>query len=294
MAASSPTDRQIQFPNEYFHTVVLETLWHPDGVYNGDSVREDVRVVMRGTGFFYRIEGAPFLVTARHMFTTRAWRTNSWMPHPVHAVTPTAMRIHLRVATPSGEFDAEKLQYVDFVVPLVDTEGNPAWFEHPRGISVDLAARQLLDLPIDGMHFLPLEPKDAAYGDEPRFWVTQDVFIVGHPFGLNHGYLWPIWIRGSVASEPSLFFNYKEDEYPLFLVDSRTRPGNSGSPVFLMRRHFTDLNTDGDALPRSRLLGVYTGRINEESDLGIVWHIGEVDRMCRAMQNPAKESLSQR
>ena len=132
-------------------------LWHPDGVYNGDSVREDVRVVMRGTGFFYRIEGAPFLVTARHMFTTRAWRTNSWMPHPVHAVTPTAMRIHLRVAT-LGEFDAEKLQYVDFVVPLVDTEGNPAWFEHP-GISVDLAARQLLDLPIDGMHFLPLEPK---------------------------------------------------------------------------------------------------------------------------------------
>ena len=117
-----------------------------------------------------------------------------------------------------------------------------------------------------GCTFFRSSPKDAAYGDEPRFWVTQDVFIVGHPFGLNHGYLWPIWIRGSVASEPSLFFNYKEDEYPLFLVDSRTRPGTSGSPVFLMRRHFTDLNTDGDAF-RAHVFSVYTGRINEESDL---------------------------
>jgi hypothetical protein len=44
---------------------------------------------------------------------------------------------------------------------------------------VDIAARPLDDLPIDELHFVPLEPKDAAYGSEPRFWVTDDVYIVG-------------------------------------------------------------------------------------------------------------------
>jgi hypothetical protein len=154
---------------------------------------------------------------------------------------------------------------------------------------VDVAALPLVDAPFEGMHFLPLEPKDAAYGSEPRFWVMQDVFIVGYPFGLNHGYLWPLWIRGSVASEPTLLFTYKDDEYPLFLVDSRTRPGNSGSPVFLRRRHFTETAAD-DALPRSRLIGVYSGRINEQSDLGIAWHIGEVERMCRAVRRASKQA----
>jgi hypothetical protein len=153
---------------------------------------------------------------------------------------------------------------------------------------VDIAARPLDDLPFDEIHFLPLEPKDQAYGSEPRFWVTDDVYIVGYPFGLDHGFYWPIWIRGTVASEPSLNFTYKDEQYPLFLVDSRTRAGQSGSPVFLPRRHFTDLTTDPEALPRSRLLGVYTGRINAESDLGLTWHIGEVERMLTAEQNASK------
>ena len=29
------------------------------------------------------------------------------------------------------------------------------------------------------------------------------------------------------------------------------------------------------------LLGVYSGRVNAESDLGFVWRMGEVDLICR-------------
>jgi hypothetical protein len=169
-AKAGPGDLDIQFPNEYFHTVIVESLWHPDGVVdeNGNA-RKDVRVCMRGTGFFYRIDGADFLVTARHMFTHRAWRTNDWLDD-VHSVTPTYARIQLRVEPEGEKFDAERLQFVDFLFPLVDGEDeNPVWLEHPRGFGVDVAALPLVNAPFEGMHFLPLEPKDAAYGNEPRF-----------------------------------------------------------------------------------------------------------------------------
>lgn len=74
----------------------------------------------------------------------------------------------------------------------------------------------------------------------------------------------------------------------MFLIDARTRSGQSGLPVFLMRRHFAD-DRGNHALPRSRFVGVYSGRANDEAanpsnplpaDLGFVWHAGEVDRIC--------------
>jgi hypothetical protein len=280
---------QIHLPNEYFHTVTVETLWHPEGVVDPDSgeVRADVRVCMRGTGFFYRIDKADFLVTARHVFTQRAWRTNDWLDPPIQSVTPTYVRLQLRAAPEGGTFDAEKLDYIPYAIPLVDDDENPQWLEHPLGYKVDIAALPLLGVDMDELHYLPLEPKDAAYGDDWRFWVTDDVFIVGYPFGLDHGFFWPLWLRGTVASEPTLMFLYNGDEFPMFLVDSRTRPGNSGSPVLLPRRHFTD-TTDDDALPRSRLVGIYSGRINEQSDLGITWHIRELDLLCRSAKRAPK------
>jgi Trypsin-like peptidase domain len=290
------SDYDMQMPNEYFHTVAIQTVWHPNGGVPQDEVvdpeAQDGNILlggakhcMQGTGFFYRLNRRNFLITARHCFTGRAWRTNEYLEPPV---TPTHLRMRLRLKPKSENFDANQLLSVEFCLRLVDEDCNPLWFEHPRGPQVDVAARPLDDLPIDELHFVPLEPKDAAYGAEPRFWVTDDLYIVGYPFGLDHGFFWPIWIRGTVASEPTLLFTYKEEQYPLFLVDSRTRTGQSGSPVLLPRRHFTEVTDDEEALPRSRLIGVYTGRINPESDLGLAWHIGEVDKMCRAKQNAPK------
>lgn len=284
----------IQFPNEYFHSVSISTLWHPDGGVAPDEVvnpedgtlRPGVQPCKQGTGFFYRFGGRNFLVTARHCFTDRAWRTNEYLKPPV---TPTHLSMRVRSRPSSGVLDADHLRFIDFCLHLVDEDENPLWLEHPRGFQVDIAARPLDDLSVDELLFLPLEPKDAAYGTDPRFWVTDDVYTVGYPFGLDHGCLWPIWIRGTVASEPALYFPYKGEEYPLFLVDSRTRPGQSGSPVFLRRRHFTDETSD-DVLPRFRLIGIYSGRLNEESELGFAWHIGELDRLCLAAQYASKSN----
>jgi hypothetical protein len=57
--------------------------------------------------------------------------------------------------------------------------------------------------------------------------ITQQLSIVGYPFGRTGGGGFPIWVQGWIATEPSIDF----DALPCFLIDSRTRPGQSGSPV---------------------------------------------------------------
>lgn len=68
-----------------------------------------------------------------------------------------------------------------------------------------------------------------------------------------------------------------------------TRSGQSGSPVFLMRRTFAD-DVGDQELRRTRFVGLYSGRANDEAansdnplpaDLGFVWHVGAVDEVCR-------------
>jgi hypothetical protein len=80
-------------------------------------------------------------------------------------------------------------------------------------------------------------------------------------------------MKGAMASEPSIDFDNK----PCFLIDARTRQGQSGSPVITFTSGGFVTKTDGVAAvvtgQHYDLLGVYSGRINEQSDLGKVWKV---------------------
>jgi hypothetical protein len=285
-------DLKIQMPNEYFHTVLIDVFHEFEEPGDDILTREPWYF---GTGFFFRIDEQDFLVTARHIVAARSWRENKWRDFEY---APTHIRISLRAQVPASGFDAEKLSFFDVVLPLLDDDGKPLWLEHPdRSFDVDVAALPLTGLlHTDQIHYLPIELESPL--KDPRFWVTQDVFVVGYPLGISNGYLWPLWIRGTVASEPTLYFSFKGGEYPMFLVDARTRSGQSGSPVFLMRRHFAE-DSDDEPLPRTRFLGVYSGRANDEAaspsnplpaDLGFVWHAGEVARVCLGGKRAEKDA----
>jgi hypothetical protein len=63
-------------------------------------------------------------------------------------------------------------------------------------------------------------------------------------------------------------------------------PHGIGAPVIIFRRMLTVLGTSTGNVQitkgaQSMLLGVYSGRVNAESDLGFVWRMGEVDLICR-------------
>jgi hypothetical protein len=87
-----------------------------------------------------------------------------------------------------------------------------------------------------------------------------------------------VWATGFVASEPDVDF----DDLPIFLVDCRTREGQSGSPVIVYGNGGMFPMQDGSTAVMGeviRFLGIYSGRIRDasepgtspSSDLGIVW-----------------------
>ncbi|WP_228982997.1 hypothetical protein [Paraburkholderia gardini] len=100
----------------------------------------------------------------------------------------------------------------------------PRWIEHPPlGPLADFVA-----LPLDNLGGTTTFSWKEDAGDEEHAVGPADVVsVVGFPFGLAYGGFYPVWATGFVATEPNVDCN----ELPTFLIDSRTRQGQSGSPV---------------------------------------------------------------
>jgi len=103
--------------------------------------------------------------------------------------------------------------------------------------------------------------------------VGHDVFILGYPFGIAPGGF-PIWKRGSIASEPQLL----DAHAPYILVDSAGRPGMSGSPVLRRTWGVAQMENGGVQMGpamTTRFVGIYSGRLQPadpvDAQLGMIW-----------------------
>lgn len=215
-----------------------------------------------GTGFVVTTGGRSFLLTNRHNFTGRRNDTGELMS-PTGGI-PDNVLIYHHLAGRLGSWQGR-------CEPLYDSAGAPLWKEHPLlGARADVVALRLTDL--DGVDLYPYE-----LTDEPRIAVSpgEIVSVVGFPFGMATGGLLPIWATGFIASEPQASIN--GSDLPIFFVDCRSRPGQSGSPVIVHRTTSASMENGVMAFgggPYTRLLGIYSGRVNAESDIGIVWRTG--------------------
>jgi hypothetical protein len=133
---------------------------------------------------------------------------------------------------------------------------------------------------LEGVDLFPYDPWNP--GQLIRCGPTDLLSVIGFPFGLSAGGLFAIWVRGTIASEPEVDFNGQ----PILLLDSRTRPGQSGSPVIAHRTGGMVAMENGDSIvfsgPVSRFVGVYSGRINAKSDLGFVWKVRTIIELLEA------------
>lgn len=218
----------------------------------------DGQPLATGTAFVAPSAKGPVLVTNRHNVTGRSPHTNELL-HPSGGIPNEIVIVHNRKGQ-LGEwvFKTEKLIQ----------NGTPLWYIHPTlGEKADFVALKLTDLEeIDLYSYDPSSPgPDLALGP------ADAISVVGFPFGKTAGGFLPVWATGFVASEPSLDFN----DLPVFLVDCRTRQGQSGSPVIAYRNGgMTAMKDGGGSMfigPVNRFLGIYSGRINAESDIGMVW-----------------------
>jgi len=218
------------------------------------------------------------IITNRHNVTGRHQETGECLSKTLG--TPDNIIIHFHRSKPHiGE-------WLKLRLPLYRDSGEPFWIEHPiLGAKADLVALNVkwgddvLCLPyyiekdVDrvGMLVSPAEP----------------VSVIGFPFGISTSGKLPVWATGFLAHELSLV----TEENPVFLIDCRSRQGQSGSPVIAFRtsgyRSIKDgkISSSLSAKEAWEFLGIYSGRINPESDLGRVWHADSLATLLDAAEN---------
>lgn len=300
-AEEAAANGQGDFPmlrRESLRTVYIEMVYSHDGPMA--TKNSELRELATGTAFYYHLDGANYLITARHNVTGRHWETGEYMG--THPLAPTHLRL-TSLAPPPTEAGwplvplAEdptrvgiEMRLSGRLIPLLFEDWRPFWREHPTlGPRMDVVAISLDPIPAEDLLTTWNEPSEddpADLVDWPRLAAGADVFIIGFPYRLTSGPFLPLWLRGTIASEPYFGYRVHDENLPLMLIDARTRQGQSGSPVirhiganqFLMRRN----GTPGlSVLPQSELVGVYSGRTSDESDLGYVWLMEAVDQICR-------------
>lgn len=199
------------------------------------------------TGFLVSREGADFLITNRHVV------------RGLDGIVPDCLTIlHNRAGT-LGTWDGHDER-------LYDADGDPLWWEHPTHPDYDVVALRLTS--VDNVDRYGYDPWNS--GPDVRIGVTDGLSIIGFPFGITGGGAFGVWARGFVATEPEVDWQ----NLPVFLIDSRTRKGQSGSPVIFYQVGGvvqTQAALQVGTGVTEQFLGVYSGRINAESDLGFVW-----------------------
>jgi hypothetical protein len=239
------------------------------------------KCVIGGTGFVVSHKGEMYLVTNGHIVTGRHRVTDKYLglpalPHFLKATFPIS-------GVPLGESDPALIGTRTETIPLYDEEDQALWLVHPQaGRHIDVVAIPLAGLPERGPNpvqtaLLPYQIAHSlpASDLEP----ADDISVVGFPFGLSAGAKSAIWVRGTVASEPWVGF----EGDPCFLIDARTREGQSGSPCIIPWSSEEE-TADADEFPW-RLVGIYSGRTDSASDLGRVWPVSVlstiIDARCR-------------
>jgi hypothetical protein len=222
-----------------------------------------------GTGFVAQGEHGPVLITNLHNVSGRNPQTGQ--PISSTGGIPDEITIIHNVRHQLGHWRP--------VTERLHEAGQPRWKEHPTlGPRADFVALPLTQL--EQVHLYPYNLVNP--GPDIAVGPADVVSVIGFPFGITAGGALPIWATGFIASEPDLDYN----ALPLFLIDCRSRPGQSGSPVVAYRSGAVTTKT-GAAMfagpPRYRLLGIYSGRINDQSDIGMVWKVSAIQELVASV-----------
>ncbi|MFE3505944.1 trypsin-like peptidase domain-containing protein [Kitasatospora sp. NPDC059160] len=244
------------------------------------------------TGFIVRnTRGMPYLVTNRHVVTGR----NSLDGDKSSGAAISALRVFLPRADRLGEWLPVVLELWDASEDPDDPVRRPSWLEHPDlGWKVDVVA-----IPLSGPSFerdLDLMAYTVSGAALPRLAVASELHVIGFPLGFDPFKAQVplgVWTRGTIAWHPSLDWQ----GLPATLIDCRARPGQSGSPVVFSAAPFTRFVTSAGVIQEADtwtydLVGIYSGRIVDGSDVGVVWKRSAIDAVVEQGVQPDGPTVS--
>jgi len=223
-------------------------------------------VISTATGFFWLHNGQAYLVTNWHVvsgrdpFTGEIINTNGYIPSQFNFYGAST-----EVRDGSVVIDRKLIRIT--LGPHVEEI-----LEKPpiiAGGPVDLWA---MPFPNEMVFGRDTNRKGFAGADVVTCFINEGKFqriltqagdecvILGYPLRNYEGGMFPIWKRGSIASDVAFGVGGR----PVFLIDAATTPGMSGSPILRRATSFTADNRDIGAIQQFYTLdfiGVYAGRL---------------------------------
>ena len=258
-----------------------------------------------GTGFFYELNDNWFLITNWHVLSGRSTFSKEQLSPRVPEYIWVKYASYLN-GGPSFTTVAHRVE--------IYGANQPRWYEHPDlGSYCDVIA-----LPLERPQSCPPFMHNAANKISSTPIPVQPgvtVFIVGFPMAISVGIGLPLWKSGYIASEPYYDVTIEGQvskvgglqgglTIPAFFIDSLTRAGMSGSPVFASftgawdsANPYGPLNfEDPDFWKREdvilsgtgvQFVGCYSGRVGvqqNEAALGLCWRKDVIELICSAKQ----------
>lgn len=269
-------------------------------------MHDDSGLISTGSAFFYAHDGKWFIVTNWHNISGRNFLTKE----PLSNRSPTFIEAHLssyeipglQVAVGSFTTVSQRIDiYRDY---------EPIWYEHPTlGSTCDVVAIPF-EKPLHCPEFMhnaanlisstkiPVKPGGTS-------------FVIGFPRSLSVGFGLPLWKSGFIASEPHYDIAIGGQlsqvgglqggiNIPAFFLDTQTREGMSGAPVFAGYTGTWDLTDpyrdiepeakdfwarDDIALGHTAMqfIGCYSGRVGKAEEgaaLGLCWRADVIEYIC--------------
>ena len=278
---------------------------------------DDNGMISAASGFFFEFEDEWFLVTNWHVVSGKNFLTKEPLNRQSGRFPTFAKVMMLSYVHRLDGLPGQRL--VTTVAKPVEIYKNcqPLWFEHPElGSDCDVIA-----LPMKRPKICPESMHNAANKiSTTRIPIEPGgvIFIVGFPMFISVYVGLPIWKSGCIASEPC--YDIKLGgvlsdiggirggrRLPAFFIDSLTREGMSGSPVFAKYSGMWNNNAPYTGTVWSNtvmgsgteFVGCYSGRINsrreEDAALGLCWRKDVIEAICRGKmrgRHPHIQSLT--
>ncbi len=269
---------------------------------------DQLGMLATGTAFFYEHHGDWFLVTNWHNLSGRHFLSKQ--PLGGSGRCPTFIKAKLSQYSRSDSGHPPDTFVPNAQEVSIYDGDKPLWYEHP-----ELASNcDVVALPMERPSDCPTFMHNAANRiSKLRIPVRPGytVFIIGFPQSISVGPGLPLWKAGYIASEPhyDVTINGKVSDIgglregitiPAFFIDSQTRKGMSGSPVFASYTGNWDSSNpygkwspeEPGFLTRSEILlgsraeefvGCYSGRVGQsekEAALGLCWRDDVISHIC--------------
>jgi hypothetical protein len=231
------------------------------------QIKSQDEILSTATSFIVKHNNLPYLITNWHVVSGLDAVDGKRILSDT-GLLPTAIIIFCHSINRLGT-------WVSIEVELYDGLSHPLWLQHPFGRLVDVVAIPMNPTVLDSVAIYPIAPE--YFEADIRCYPGMDVNIIGFPYGKVVEGRVPIWKTGHLASDPDL--NYHN--LPCLLVDITGREGMSGSPVIVSRQvGYVDnsgiYHADSGIV---RFLGIYSGSIKMDSEIGMVWKASVLDEI---------------